>query len=722
MKKFLSLTLIAALLLSVMTFGIVSASAQAYDTAIVVGTTTYVADIGETFTYTVKVTSAKAVSAGQIEIPVDFTYLSGESADALNAEIDDIAPVVGDSAQVFRFDNASAAGLKGYVMNFASDNDYDLTAGKTLITLKFTVRKAGTIHLNPTFREFLDDNGDAVVSIDGEILDAGFGSSVAVDLPKNNSNQMKTPRVSAITSVSNGLKIEWGAVDGAPKYRVFRNNGNGWDIIADVTTPYYVDTDVVSGESYLYTVRVINATNGGSMSNFVNCGWSGTYIAQPAVSSFESVAGGLKLSWQPVNGAWGYRVFRKEGDNWVILGNVNNCTFLDPDVIAGTSYTYSLCAIDQKFREISSRSEDGFTSYHLGAPVLTAVTNGVGCVTISWERMNGAQKYRVFRKNVDENTGWFDIGDTTALTFDDKVVTSNKTYTYTVRCVTANGSAFASPFDSTGLTIKYIAAPALPTVTNINGGITVTWKAVAGAAKYRLYRKVGNGAWAKLVDTTALTYTDKKVTSGTAYSYTVRCLNATATAFTSAHNTTGTKITYLAPPTPQSAASCYGFVQFKWAKRAGAAQYRVYRKTGNGAYVMLGNTKGLYWNDKKVASGTTYTYIVRCLSANGKVLTSAYTTGKTIKYIAAPGLKSVAKSGSAVKFTWNKPKGAVKFRIYRKTGRGKWVNMGYTASTTWTDKKVKSGTKYTYTVCCVSSNGKVVQSAYNPTGKTITYR
>ena len=103
---------------------------------------------------------------------------------------------------------------------------------------------------------------------------------------------------------------------------------------------------------------------------------------------------------------------------------------------------------------------------------------------------------------------------------------------------------------------------------------------------------------------------------------------------------------------------------------------------------MLGNTKGLYWNDKKAASGTTYTYIVRCLSSNGKVLTSAYVTGKTIKYIAPPTLKKVAKSGKTVKLTWAKPKGAVKFRVYRKIGKGKWVNLGYTASTTWTDKTV----------------------------------
>ena len=723
MKKLLSLTLIAAILLTVVMVGVVGASAQAYDTAIVVGSTTYVADIGETFTYTVKVTSDKAVSAGQIELPVDFTYLSGDSADALNDAIVDVAPVVSDTAEIFRFDTASATGLKGYVMNFATDDAYDFTAGQPVVTFTFKVLKAGTIYLNPTLREFLDDNGEDIVDLDGNLPESGFSSTVAINLPKENTYAVKTPRVTSITPVSNGLKIDWDAVEGAPKYRIFRHNGTTWVVQAVLDQPGYIDTNVVSGETYLYTVRAVGETGKTFLSDIVSSGWSATYIAEPVISSFESVSGGLNLSWNHVEGASAYRVYRKNGSDWVSLGDTKSTSMLDHNVTVGTQYTYSIAALDKNHKEVSSRSETGYSDYYLGAPVLKTVTNGMGCVTVTWDKMNGAQKYRVFRKNVDENTGWFPLtGDTTGTTFNDKVVTAGKTYTYTVRCVTADSSAFASPFDSTGLTIKYIAPPAVPTVTNINGGITVTWKASAGAAKYRLYRKVGNGTWAKLVDTTALTYTDKKVSSGTAYSYTVRCLNATATAFTSDYNTTGTKITYLAPPTPQSATNCYGYVQFKWAKRAGAAQYRVYRKTGSGAYVMLGNTKGLYWNDKKAASGTTYTYIVRCLSANGKVLTSAYVTGKTIKYIAAPTLKKVAKSGKTVKLTWAKPKGAVKFRVYRKIGKGKWVNMGYTASTTWTDKKVKSGTRYTYTVCCVSANGKVVQSAYNATGKTITYR
>ena len=40
-----------------------------------------------------------------------------------------------------------------------------------------------------------------------------------------------------------------------------------------------------------------------------------------------------------------------------------------------------------------------------------------------------------------------------------------------------------------------------------------------------------------------------------------------------------------------------------------------------------------------------------------------------------------------------------------------------TTSLTYTDKSAKSGTKYTYTVRCISSDGKQYTSWYNTTGK-----
>ena len=84
MKKFLSLTLTLSILLTVIVVGIASASAQSFDTAIKIGGVTDVADIGDTFTYTVTLTSDKLLSAGQIEIPANFTVLKGDTEAALN--------------------------------------------------------------------------------------------------------------------------------------------------------------------------------------------------------------------------------------------------------------------------------------------------------------------------------------------------------------------------------------------------------------------------------------------------------------------------------------------------------------------------------------------------------------------------------------------------------------------------------------------------------------
>ena len=721
MKKILSIILTTAILLTVFCVGAVSASAAnySYDTSISVGSGTMVADIGETFTYTVKVKCTRAVAAGQIEIPVDFSYLSGESAAVINAKLDDVAPAIADTARVYRFDTPNTNGLTGYVVNFASDGAYDFTAETPLITLSFTVLKAGSISLKPSFREFLDDSNAELVTMDGVIVGGALTSSVAVTLPKSSTAEVKTPRISSITSVSNGLNIEWNAVDNAPKYGIYRHD-NGWVLLASITGTSYVDTNVVSGQSYLYTVRAMSEA-GKNISGLVSCGWSATYIAQPAVASLVSDTDGLHLTISEVNGASRFRIYRKSGGGWVGIGDVSGHTFLDASVIVGTQYTYSVCAIDQKGRAISSRSATGYSAYHLGAPVLKSVTAAVGYVTVAWDKMTGAERYCVFRKDPD-NT-WYPIAYTTGTSYNDKVVTSGKTYTYTVRCVSkTDNNKYTSPYNIAGKAITYVAAPTITKRTNVYGGVSLTWSKSAGAAKYRVFRKQGSASWVKVVDTTALTYVDKTVKNNVAYTYSVRCLNK-SNAFVSAYNTTGWKITYLAAPAPKSAANIYGGVRFSWTKTTGAAKYRVYRKAGKGSWTALGVTNKLYFDDKKAASGTTYTYTVCCMASDGKTVTSGYNpTGKTVKYIAAPTLKSVKKSGKTVKFVWTKPKGAVKFRVMRKVGNGKWAKLADTTATSWTDKKVKAKTKYTYTVYCISKNGKTVESAYNPTGKAITYK
>lgn len=718
MKKFLSLALTMAILLACVTVGAITASAQSFQTSIRVGSTTYVADIGDTFSYTVSLKSDRPLATGQFELPVNFAYLSGESEDDLNAYITQVMPVTADTGLVQRFDTASASKLKGYVLNFATAGRYDFTTQKVAFTLNFTVLKAGAITLEPKLVDFIDANGNDMIDVGGKVVSGNIESAVTVSLPKQNSYSVKAPLIKSFANNNGSVRITWGAVDGAAKYRVFRKNNGKWATLGTVATTYYDDKNVVSGKTYSYTVRCMDANGKNFTSDYVSTGWDHTYYSYPPITAFESAQSGLKLSWNALDGVASYRVYRKNNGKWTSVGVVKTNSFTDKNVESGTQYTYTVRCQDVRGALISAYNTTGYSAYYLGSPVVTSVANGYGGVTVKWNKINGAEKYRVFRKTAD--TGWSKLVDTTAVSYNDKTAKSDTTYYYTVRCISADAKKYTSPYDTVGKSVHYIAAPVIAKFENTAAGTVISWNAVDGADTVRVFRKNGT-SWKKLADTSALTYTDTNVKSGTAYEYTLRCVDDKGS-FISGYNSTGWSNTYLSAPTVTSVTNNVGYVRVNWAKMTGAVKYRVFRKTGTGGWTKLGDTTGVYYNDKTAVSGTKYSYTVRCISADGKAYTSPFNSGKSITYIAAPTLKSVAKVTGGVKFTWAKSTGAAKYRVFRKTGSGSWVKMVDTTALNWTDKTVKSGTKYTYTVRCITADGKSFTSAFNTTGLSITYK
>ena len=722
MKKVLSILLTMALLLTTVIVGTATASAQAYDTAIKIGSATYVADVGDVFTYTVSVKSDKKIAAGQIELPVDFAYLSGDSDDYLNTYIEETMPAVGDTGYAVRFDTASKTGLKGYVFNFVSASGYDFSSSKIVISLSFKVLKKGTVYLNPTLREFIDVDDKDLIDINGAAVEANGSvtSSAVVNLVKENNYSVKAPRISSFANTADGLRINWKAVDGAGKYRVFKMTDGKWKTLATVASNvlYYVDKTVASGEQHTYTVRAMDAAGKTFVSDYATAGWVGMYVGQPAVTGFSSLEEGLKITWGAVDGAAGYRVFRKNGTKWATVGDVETNSYIDYDVTPGTQYTYTVRSMNNKGAVVSTYNTTGWSSYYLGAPVLLSASSVYGGVTVKWEKMNGAEKYRVFRKNAD--TGWFKVADTTGTSYTDKVVDSDNTYTYTVRCLSADGKKFTSTFNTEGVSVHYIAAPVISKFENVANGTKLTWGEVEGIDLYRVFRKNGS-SWKKVADTADTTYTVTGLTSGTAYQYTVRGVNESGS-FVSPYNSAGWKYTFLSAPVLSSVANAATGVTVKWAAVKGAAKYRVFRKT-TGGWSKLADTTSTSYTDKTAKSGTKYSYTVRCVSSDGKSFTSAFDSkGKSVTYIAAPVLKSVAKVSGGVKFTFNKSTGAVKYRIFRKVGSGGWKKLVDTTANTYTDKTVKSGTKYTYTARAITSDGKSYTSAFNTTGLSITYK
>lgn len=160
--------------------------------------------------------------------------------------------------------------------------------------------------------------------------------------------------------------------------------------------------------------------------------------------------------------------------------------------------------------------------YALATPKIKSLTNSTAGVSITIGKVSGAVRYSVYYKN---GKSWVKLGDTKTTTFTHKTATSGKKYCYTVRCVSKDGKKYQSDFDRTGKTITYVAAPKPPTLRNTDSGVRITFKRVAGAAKYRIFRKTGSGGWVKLCDTAKTDLIDRTVKRGVTYRYTVRCMN-----------------------------------------------------------------------------------------------------------------------------------------------------------------------------------------------------
>lgn len=167
----------------------------------------------------------------------------------------------------------------------------------------------------------------------------------------------------------------------------------------------------------------------------------------------------------------------------------------------------------------------------------------------------------------------------------------------------------------------------------------------------------------------------------------------------------------------------YNALKLKWSKVNGADGYRVYVKV-NGQWKALGNTKSTTYVHKKLETGKSYTYTVKAYknTKSGTVWSSYDKKGITGKAaLSAPSLRK-AKRTSAKKATlsWKKVNGASGYVVYRKTNNGRWQIVKKITKgniTSFTDKKLSKGKKYTYTVRAYRTVGKKnVYSGYNKKG------
>ena len=294
----------------------------------------------------------------------------------------------------------------------------------------------------------------------------------------------------------------------------------------------------------------------------------------------------------------------------------------------------------------------------LATPKISKAESVYGGVKLTWNKVNGAAKYRVYYKG---RKGWTRMVDTTSTSYIDKDVSSGRNYTYTVRCISADGKSFTSGYDSKGTTVKYIAAPEISKLENVNGGVKITWNKVSGASKYRIYQK-NSSDWFRVSDTTSNSIVDKSVDVGT-YTYTVRCISDDGKSFESGFNPKGSSIRYIQAPKILETNVVNGGIKVIWDSEENT-NYRLYCKTEGKGWTKVCDSKTGVVTHKNLQPNKTYTYTVRAISSDAKKYLSGYDPeGMSAKYVATPKISKAEYTYDGIKLAWNKVAGAEKYRV-----------------------------------------------------------
>ena len=328
----------------------------------------------------------------------------------------------------------------------------------------------------------------------------------------------------------------------------------------------------------------------------------------PVVKLGNSAASGKPmLTWNAVEGATSYRIYRStsKGSGYSLLGTTTATSYTNTGAKAGTTYYYRVKACNDAGLSPYSNVVSGKVKSVTPKPSAPVVKIGhsasSGKPMLTWNAVSGATSYKVYRAT-SQNGTYSLLGSVTATSYTNTGAKAGTTYYYKVKAVNSAGESAYSNVVSGRATVTTLTMGHSST----SGKPQLTWKAVSGAASYKVYRATAkNGAYSVINTTKALTYTNVGAALGTTYYYKVEALNAAGKSLGFSAVVDGK----VAPVLAVGYSSVSGKPQLTWKAVPGATEYQVYRSTQqNRGYSKINTTTSTSYVNTGAKANTTYYY------------------------------------------------------------------------------------------------------------------
>ena len=382
-------------------------------------------------------------------------------------------------------------------------------------------------------------NGETVIYLvqayDGETWNQAKAS--------NHVSATTTPGAPAVKvkATTNSVTLSWKAVKGATKYKLYAldTDTNQLNSLGYGTETSRTIENLEPGHTYQYLVRSYNSAGLSKYTRRENLISATTLCTAPKL-----IANGGKravtLNWTAVEGATRYRIYAYNAKTKTYTGvaNTTKTTYTVSKLADGTAYTYLVRAYNGTAYSPYSVKDHATARTKCAAPKLTA-TGGKKCVKLQWKAVTGATSYRIYAYDA-KTKKYTSIATTKKTAYTVTGLKNGTAYTYLVR---ANNGATYSPYTTKNhVTVKTLCATPKVTAKAGKNSVTLTWKGVAGAERYRVYvYDTKTKKYTGLGNTKEKTYKITGLKSKTRYVYLVRAYNGTAYSAYSVENTVSVK-------------------------------------------------------------------------------------------------------------------------------------------------------------------------------------
>lgn len=432
---------------------------------------------------------------------------------------------------------SKVAGVTGYLVYYSKDNS-NFTKLKTINSQSTTSYTVGGLTAGKDYYFALI----SYTNINGKITKSKRTSSLKITA--TSSSSVPAPSNLKVAEYSNSaIKLTWTKASDVTGYYVYRStDGKKYSKIKTLkaSTTAYTNTSLTAGKKYYYSIASYKNTSTGAVaigpkSSAVNAlTISSSKLSYPSGFAVKEVAtDAIKLVWNKSSNASGYYIYR----------SIDNKNFSKIKALpsSSTSYTNTALYLDTTYyyKIASYVNSNGSIGLSAKSPAVNAKTTSTSVsftsktststtITLNWDYPS-ATGYQIYR--LDINTGkYVKIASTSAKSYTDKNLSSDRYYNYKVRAYLVSGGITTySPYNSVSVKTCLPAVKDFKAVSQTYYSVKLSWTKQNGAVNYEIYQLSPDSQVYKLITTLnsdVTSYMVDNLTVNTTYKFRIRSVSS----------------------------------------------------------------------------------------------------------------------------------------------------------------------------------------------------